>query len=360
MKGINEYANTTSSGSYGESIPHYSADMLSVPAFAESNQEAIEKLNNADLVVVQRLALANIIPRMLEAEANGKVVVVDLDDAYGLMPESVRAYPFWHEGIITVEDEDGKPKQGKMKISPIEQLEWGVKLAHALTTPSPQIAKDWNKFTDNTWVVPNYIAAEHYLPFKRKRRKLTDTIIIGWGGSHSHFASFEKSYVVEALRKIVTSDRRVKVMICGGDQNIGGLFRNINAFGGHFIENPWVPHNEWPRLLSRFDIGLIPLTGRYDARRSWIKSLEYTLMGIPWVGTKAPPTEELKDYGYQVTNNVQSWEKAIRYAIDNHEEAGARVDAGFELAEAADVGNHTKRLLEIYEEIYTSVKGKLP
>jgi ABC-type Zn uptake system ZnuABC Zn-binding protein ZnuA len=109
MKGINEYANTTSSGSYGESIPHYSADMLSVPAFAESNQEAIEKLNNADLVVVQRLALANIIPRMLEAEANGKVVVVDLDDAYGLMPESVRAYPFWHEGIITVEDEDGKP-----------------------------------------------------------------------------------------------------------------------------------------------------------------------------------------------------------------------------------------------------------
>jgi fructose-specific component phosphotransferase system IIB-like protein len=358
MRSIN--ANTTSSGSYGESMPHYSADMLAVPAFAESNQEAIEKLNNADLVVVQRLALANVIPRILEAQANGKVVVVDVDDAYHLMPETVRAYPFWHEGIITVEGKDGEPQQGKMQYPPVEQLEWGIKVAHGVTTPSPQIAKDWKKYVDNTWVVPNYIAAEHYLPFRSKQRKLTDTIVIGWGGSHSHFSSFKDSYVVEALRKVVIQDRRVRVKICGGDKNIGQMFRSINAFGGHFQEEKWVPHNEWPRLLSTFRIGIIPLTGRYDARRSWIKALEYTLMGIPWIGTKAPPTEELKDYGYQVTNNVQSWEKAIVHVIENYDEALERVDAGFEVAKQADVGEHYNQLIDIYTDIYETVKGKMP
>ena len=118
-----------------------------------------------------------------------------------------------------------------------------------------------------------------------------------------------------------------------------------------------MPHNEWPRNLAKFDLGLIPLNGRYDARRSWIKSLEYTLMGIPWVGTKSPPTDELAEFGYQVPNKVEAWEKAIQNIIDNYEDAKARVVSGFETAEKADVRLHTQELLDIYQNIYNTFRN---
>lgn len=330
--------------------------MVDVHSFTRGTEESNEKVAKADIVVVQRLALANIIPRMLEAQANGKVVVVDLDDAYHFMPPTVRAYKFWHEGLIHVEGPDGKKQQGKMAIPPIEQLEWGVKLSHGVTTPSFAIADDWKKYNNNTWVVPNYIATQHYLPYK-KRREIPETITIGWGGSHSHFDSWKKTNVVEALRKICANNIRVRIYICGSNHEVLGLFQNSD-FAGKIVEYKWVPHNEWPRMLSKFDIGLIPLSGRYDARRSWIKTLEYTLMGIPWIGTKSPPTEELGEFGYRVTNNVQSWEKQIQAVIDDLEGARIRVDAGLETALQADITNHTEQLIEIYDDIYKTIKNR--
>lgn len=355
MRAINSYT----SGSYGEQV--HKSDMLFMQAFAEGSDEAKEKVEASDIVVVQRLALANIIPRMLQAEADGKVVVVDLDDAYHYMPDTVRAYKFWHEGEVVVEDEKGQPKQVKMPYPPIEQLEWGVKLSHGVTTPSPQIAKDWKKWNKNTWVVPNYIAGEHYLPFKKNRAnsKLTDTINIGWGGSHSHFDSWKKSNIVEALRKVCIDDKRVRVHIFGGNIEVPKLFKDASGvFAGRMFEHRWVPHNEWPRELATLDIGLIPLVGRYDARRSWIKSLEYTLMGIPWIGTKAPPTDELAEYGYQTANSVDAWANNIKHVIDNYDEALNKVNAGFEVANKANANRHTQELLNTYIEIYRSVKGE--
>lgn len=358
MRAINDMLSTSGSEPPLDVDAQFSSAMIDVHGFTEGTEESVEKVKEADLIVIQRLGLANVIPRMMEAQANGKVVVIDLDDAYHFMPPTVRAYKFWHEGLITVQGPDGKPQQGKMAVSPIEQLEWGIKLAHGMTTPSPTIAKDWEKFNDNTWVVPNYIASQHYLPYK-KRRQIPEQITIGWGGSHSHFDSWKKTNIVEALRRICANNTRVRIYICGGNKEILGLFKS-DDFQGRVVEYKWVPHNEWPRMLSKFDIGLVPLSGRYDARRSWIKTLEYTLMGIPWVGTKAPPTEELGDYGYRVTNSVGGWEKGIQGIIDDLEGARARVDAGFEVAQRADVTNHTSQLLDIYMDIYKTIKGRLP
>jgi hypothetical protein len=345
-------------GIMGIEQPH-TAEMLFIQDFVNQQDEARNKTERADLIVVQRLALANIIPRIVEAQANGKVVVVDIDDAYHFMPDTVTAYKFWHEGIITVNGPDGKPQQGKMPFTPVEQLEWGIKLSHGVTTPSPTIAEDWKKFNPNTWVVPNYIATQHYLPYRKERTK-KETITIGWGGSHSHFDSWKKSNIVEALRKICVKNKNVRIMICGNNQGILSLFRDIADFNGRITDYKWVPHNEWPRMLTKFDIGLVPLVGKYDARRSWIKTLEYTLMGIPWVGTKAPPTEELAEFGRRASNSVASWEREIQAVIDDMEAACIQVDAGFETAMKADVNSHTLVLLKTYEDIYKTVKGDLP
>jgi len=334
----------------------HKSDMLFVRQFAMMDEEARTKTHDADLVIVQRLLIGEILPRIMELQANGKVVIGELDDGYHFMPKKVRAYKFWHEGKFT-RVENNEEVESKMRHTPVEQLEWAMKIVHGMTTPSPQIAKDWKRFTDNTWVVPNYIDASHYLPYKKKRWEKTETFVIGWGGSHSHKVSWSDSNIIEALRRICEKYYNVRIYICGHNFEI---VKMMEGFKKQVIDYKWVPHNEWPRLLSKFDMGLIPLVGRYDARRSWVKSLEYTLMGIPWVGTKSPPTAELQDYGYRVSNNVDSWEKSITNVIENYKDAKLRVDAGFDTASAADINLHTEELLDIYDEIYTHIKGQLP
>ena len=180
----------------------HKSDMLFAQQFASFDEEAKTKVRDADLIIVQRLLIAEVLPRIMEAQANGKVVVAEVDDGYHYMPKILRAYPFWHEGVFTMRDEQGQEKSGKMKVPPVEQLEWGIKICHGLTTPSPQIAKDWQKFIDNTWVVHNYIDASHYLPYKKKKWERTETFVIGWGGSHSHVESWQKSNIVGALKNI--------------------------------------------------------------------------------------------------------------------------------------------------------------
>jgi hypothetical protein len=111
--------------------------------------------------------------------------------------------------------------------------------------------------------------------------------------------------------------------------------------------------------MAEWDLGLIPLSGVYDNRRSWIKTLEFTLMGIPWIGTKAAPTEELAAYGTRVKNSSYDWKSAIYSIMDHYQEAKDKVDSGLEFAMAQDIDKNIDKILSTYQEIYNKVKGEI-
>ena len=69
----------------------------------------------------------------------------------------------------------------------------------------------------------------------------------------------------------------------------------------------------WPRTVSMFDIGVAPLFGIYDQRRSWIKGIEYALGGVPWIGTEGEPYRDLLDWpvGVQGPETPDFWEEAL-------------------------------------------------
>lgn len=328
------------------------ADMLYIQEFAQQTDKAVELGKKADIIVIQRLVLATMIEHIIQYQALGKVVIGEVDDAYHLMPDNLNAYKFWHEGVVTVQGEDGKTQQAKMIIPPVEQLEWGIKLVNAVTAPSEQLLKDWKKFNPHVHHIPNFIDSSAYLPYKRQNRS-NPHFTIGWGGSYSHLNSWKKSNIVEALHKIIDMHPGTKIAIAGGDRRI---VEELKLKPQNLILHDWVSPDEWPKILATFDIGLVPLAGAYDARRSYIKTLEYMLMGIPWVGTKAPPTEFFSQYGGVVTNSVESWRRGINNAIVNWVNEKEKVDSGYNIALSLDIHRQVHWLSKTYHEIYQQYK----
>jgi len=334
------------------------AQALAFPEFIEKSGKSIELVGWTDVIVLERLMLGNTVPRMLECLALGKVLVGDVDDSYHYMSAACNAYKFWHDGLIVVPDEKGQPRQAKMNIPPIEQLGWGMKILHAITSPSAKLLQDWSAYNTNVVLAPNYILSSAYLPFRRPvshtPKEREERFIIGWGGSFSHLESWTNSGVIEGLKMVCQKHPNVLIKVAGGDPRVPEA---INL-PGRVISTGWTPWQEWPKALVEYDLGLIPLSGAYDDRRSWIKALEFTLMGIPWVGSKMIPTEDFADYGTRVKNVPTVWAKAIEAIIENYDAAKAKVDSGMELAMSKDIDKNVPNIIQMYKDIYKKARGE--
>lgn len=304
-----------------------------------------KKLADTNIIVVERLLVDGIQAVLLSHRATGKCIIYDVDDSYFHMPRTVLAYPFWHLGII----ESGKYKYN---IPPAKQLQYGVKSVDAITSPSLLILADWNKYNPYTYYRPNYIDIETYdVPLNNK-----DNFIVGWGGGSSHYSSFRDSGIVDAIRKIVNQGKRFNITFkINGSKAARNLLPQEKV-----IFHPWIKHTEWPKELATYNIGLIPLAGQYDRRRSFIKTLEYTLMGIPWIGTNYEPTSEFAEYGTIIENSPKNWCSAILEVANNYAHYKEKVLAGKEFALSWDIKKNTKKIMDQMERIYNETRDQRP
>jgi len=234
----------------------------------------------------------------------GKLIVVDLDDAYQMMPWSNPAHAYWTEN------------KSKLPDDPINCLAEGLKRADGLTTPSKQLIDDWAETVPGYWL-PNWATKAWYEKLMPKIRNPKEEIVIGWGGSVSHYDSWWGSGIRSALNGICAEFPHVKVKICGNDKRI---FDQLPVPESQKIWQTGVPPEKWPEQVNTFDIGVAPLFGPYDQRRSWIKGLEYLLVGIPWVGAAGRPYAEFAEYGTLVEEGTNHWHKALREVIVHYDD----------------------------------------
>jgi len=324
----------------------HSARLLSLQDFVANKGETREACDSADVIVVQRNLFGPVLPAMLHWQARGKIVVVDFDDAYDLMPPTNPSYRFWHEGVVT------RPDGGEERLSPqpLKQFRWGLRLAHAATAPSRRLAADWGGIAPVDYL-PNYIELANYQSVPRMPHA---GIHIGWGGSLSHLQSFTGSGVMAGLKRVCRARPQVKIILCGSDRRI---FEQLPLPPEQKVLVPWGRYADWPQRLAMFDIGLAPLHGAYDERRSWIKVLEYLVMQIPWVASEGPAYEEFGRYGALVKNLPSAWEKALLDRIDHLDDyralaAGDAYQAGL----ACSIDANVDQLVNTYAAIAARVQ----
>lgn len=249
--------------------------------------------------------------------ALGRTVCVDLDDDYPRLTPQNPAHPFWIRDTNRIGEQVG--------MTPIDALTEAMRHVDALLSPNRNILDDWSDVVAG-YYLPNYAQGEWYEGIKQKPTpKEDEQIVVGWGGSVSHFDSWYFSGIREAMIPLLEKYPRLHWKICGNDWRLMKWARETLP-EGRWHHQPGVTPQEWPGQVASFDIGVAPLCGpgapqseAYDQRRSWLKAAEYLLCGVPWIASPGRVYEELDGVGGFLVkeNSPAAWMEAISWAADN-------------------------------------------
>lgn len=328
----------------------HTARLISKVDFVKNTSKVQEACRSAHIIIVERSLYGPMLSTIQHWKAQDKVVIADFDDAYHLITADNISYRFWVENQSRILDDQGNEYWEKIDPPPLVQFKWGLRLVHAATVPSKRLADDWQDYAEMLYL-PNFIDLQKY----QNKPKPHEGIIIGWGGSVSHLKSFECSGVIPALQSVCQARPQVKVMICGNDHRIA---EKLGLPAASILMRPWVPHSQWPNHLAEYDIGLAPLSGAYDDRRSWIKVLEYMVMKIPWVATDSPAYSELRSFGWLVKNNPGAWERVLLDMIDHiddYKSEAARDPYLYGIAQNID--EHVEEIVSMYRNVMERTVG---
>lgn len=300
----------------------------------------------ADLVVIERLLITPINERIKEYQSAGAKCLARFDDAYHLMPHYLTSHALWRRSII-VGEKDGHPVGFKMQQSMLRQFREGLGICDAASTPSRLLCQDFAHNAKKMYYIPNFPDLGN--PAWTAPKPEHEGIIIGWGGGGTHKQSIRDSNIIPALRKVCAEFPQVKVMICGNESYAKERLADVLP-EGRLITQDWVPNEQWPYIVANFDIGLAPLAGSYDNRRSWVKVLDYGILGVPFVCTDAPPYQGCHG-GIKVKNKAKSWFRAIRTFIVRPSAIEVKVNAGRAWAWRTGVDQHISTYLNVFTEI---------
>jgi len=323
----------------------HTANAIHINDFIKNNEDTQKKCTQADIIVIERNFFGDTLTMVQFWKSRNKTVIAIFDDAYDIMHPKNVSYPFWTFGQVTGKNKKGKPTKAIMQPKPIEQFRWGMRMVKGIQVVSVNLAKDWSKY-NKTYHVRNYLDIKKYLNVEQLYPHDKE-IIIGWCGSLSHRPSFTDSGIVTALENIEKKYKNVKILI-SGDKGIYDLLNVENK-----IFQKFVPAEQWTPLLKTLDIGLAPLSGEYDKRRSWIKALEYMAVKVPWIATNYITYDELQDYGTITENGYKNWENAISKVLDNYPKYKEIANTtAFNFAKAQDIDKNIEKVtLALYRDI---------
>ncbi len=303
--------------------------ILSVAHWQRQTTIGISHCAWADVIVLQRTAINLGLKHIRLWRDAGKVIVLDYDDDYFRIPNDNTAYQFWGEG---------RRKNGSKIIPhPIEQLKEGISIVDAVSAPSKLLLKDakLDHGARDIRYIPNFIDLDLMPEPNTNTNSNNEKILFVWGGSMSHVRSWKYSGILEATREILKHRDNVEFRIFGDGRIMEMIDRVIDHNHKHMVKFlPYVPYYQWGRTLQQNgDVGLAPLAGQYDCRRSNIKTIEYKCLGMPFVASKS--TSYLPDLQDKNTDgeifidqgdtdklnryNAQGWTVALNKVIDNFE-----------------------------------------
>lgn len=318
-------------------------EILRLEEWVARTDNANKIADRADIIILQRNLFAAVLSTVMYWRAQGKTIVADLDDAYKYMTIGTGSpsYDFWINGIVEHQDTH---KPVNLLPHPLDCLDWGVKLCGSMSSPSKLICEDWKSYVP-TYHMPNYLESKVYK--WHDIYKDAGQIYIGWGGSATHLGSWRYSGIKKALWDISKKHKNTTLVVTG-DPRVKAV---IDFQESRRVVLGWIPHILFSERLSRFDIGLIPLEGEYDRRRSWLKSAEYTLMGIPWVGSDLDPNRELQT-GTLVENTEEAWFTALDDCITNLVERKAQMkELQSTWVSKIDIDDNVNNIIKVYETI---------
>lgn len=252
-------------------------------------------------------------------------VLYTFDDAYHLIPKDLVSYEYWK----------GKDRN-------LDELRRVCKAVDEVIVPSTLLAKDYK-----AKLIPNYHDPELWQPDETVRPHKNGELVIGWGGSNGHIETWRKGKFVDGLAKFLSSHKKARLVIYGIAAS-----EILHSRGIEHESRKWMPFSRWPKEIMSFDIGLAPLTTKYDLRRSNLKLVEYGLAHVPFVATNVGEYRGAPG-GILVEDDAREWLRALRVLADHKDRRMALAAKGLQWAErylmSARVNEYEKLL---WPEVY--------
>jgi hypothetical protein len=298
---------------------------------------------SADIIIIQRNLLGPVLNEILLWRRKGIPVVVDFDDAYDQLPTTHLVYKHWIQGLIRYVDGDSEV----IKPSPLDQFRAGMRLVSAAIMPNVHLQNEWAVYTP-TYLIPNYPDLRDYQNVKHKAH---EGIIIGWGGSVSHWESVvDATGVLTALKRVAQAIPEVKIVIQTSDQRIS---KALHLSESQKLYRPWVKYKDWPQSMADWDISLAIVHGPYDTHRSIIHLIEPLMLGdpIPVIASNQDPYAPYGQYVSLTKNTPKAWEATILEVVSQVYYKTLDLTRSQAWAQSYGIDQHVTEIVKIYQEI---------
>lgn len=252
-----------------------------------------------DVVVMQRAMFEDIPDKIKLAQANGQIIVNDLDD--------------WYWGLST---SNGAFAASHPKLNPGENINHYKRVLGAsdyVTVSTKYLADRISRWVSCPIVViPNFVDVAKFSPRKQSD---DDVPTVGWVGSTGH-RSGDLEVLAGLLLPLVESG---KIRLHhSGDLASHPKFADLVKVPSDFVSTlPMVSPDDYPTLFQ-FDIGLVPLSDKpFNQAKSAIKGLEYAAAGVPFIASSTDEYQSLHENGIGfIAKKARSWTGLIESLRD--------------------------------------------
>lgn len=326
---------------------HHAA-LMDISSFISNDKNCQKICSEADLIVIHRYDVGPVLQSALFWKSQNKKIVLDIDEAIGLMSEEMEQYRFWFKGVVPSHFFSSEVPIVKITPPPIQQIAWAMMQMDATTVSSERLAGDYEEY-GKVLVVQDYLDFDQYLVKKASHK---DEIWIGFGGDSIPFLTFEQSGLAEALEEVCKLRQQVRLFLGNMPTE---LMQRIDIPIHQKVIYSWVPPEDWALYLANIDIGIAPATSEYDLRASKNRVLEYLALKIPWIASNHLPYRELSGFGLMVENTKEDWIQNLLLTIDslNYYKKKAEREP-YLYALSHDINENIGKILKVYDSILKS------
>jgi hypothetical protein len=289
---------------------------------------------DADVVVLQRVTHAYMAQAISVMRGKGITVVVDVDDDLSSIHPSNPAWKMHHPG-----NEGKRLAGGQVHRHSWRNLARACRDATLVTVSTPALLDVYARH-GRGHVLPNYLPDMYYgLP-------RTDSDTIGWPGSfHSH--PNDPEVVGGSISRLVEEGAS---FVMRGDSSGAG-----KALG--LAEDPAggaVPIEEWPRAVAELGVGIAPLADtRFNRSKSWLKPLEMSAAGVPWVASPRAEYARLHKMGAGIlADRPRVWYRELKRLRESSALRQELSEAGRAVAEQLRLRDNAWRWADAWQRAY--------
>ncbi len=251
----------------------------------------LPEISRADILIIWRARWDGAVALAVDAaRQHGAAIVFDVDD---LMFEPKLAAREVIDGIRSQELNEKHVQQV------YERVRMALLRADYCIAPTPLLAQHMRQMGKPTWILPNGFDEETLRVSRMavRRRKLTkeDGLIrIGYAaGTRTHQRDFRQA--AGAVARVLREHPNSRLVLFYRDRQCLAIseFPELASLESQIEWRAFVPLNQLPDEMARFDINIAPLevTNLFCEAKSELKYFEAALVGVP---TVASPTEPFR------------------------------------------------------------------